>query len=156
MPFYYIFLFGIAAVVTMADCYLYEYKFWYIQGIAMAIMVLIAMLVFGCDRIHVSKRENLTQVGYEPPEIDESMQVKVLRNGLESETSLSDLTVGDIVHLYSGDTVPADCAIIFSQGGGDVLVEETQITGEPELQQKNVIIGNHRSIIFSNKTVLFA
>ena len=42
------------------------------------------------------------------------MPVKVLRNGLETETTLSDLTVGDMVHLYSGDTVPADCAIIFS------------------------------------------
>ena len=114
MPFYYIFLFGIAAVVLMADKYLYEYKFWYIQGIAMTIMIIIAMAVFGCDRLRVSKRENLTQVGYEPPEIDKNMPVKVLRNGLETETTLSDLTVGDMVHLYSGDTVPADCAIIFS------------------------------------------
>ena len=71
------------------------------------------------------------------------MQVKVLRNGLESETSLSDLTVGDMVHLYSGDIVPADCAIIFSQGGDDIMVEETQITGEPELQRKNVLTGHH-------------
>ena len=114
MPFYYIFLFGIVGVVTTADKYLYEYKFWYIQGIAMAVMVLIAMLVFGCDRLRVSKRENLVQVGYEPPEIDNNMPVKVLRNGLESEIALSDITVGDMVHLYSGDVVPADCAIIFS------------------------------------------
>ena len=99
MPFYYIFLFGIVGVVTLADYYLYEYKFWYIQGVAMAVMVLTAMLVFGCDRLRISKRENLVQVGYEPPEIDNNMAVKVLRNGLESEIALSDLTVGDMVHL---------------------------------------------------------
>ena len=69
MPFYYIFLFGIIGVVMMADKYLYEYKFWFVQGCSMAIMVLIAMLVFGCDRLRVSKRENLVAVGYEPPEI---------------------------------------------------------------------------------------
>ena len=60
MPFYYVFLFGIVGVIFMADKYLYEYKFWYIQGSAMALMVIIAACVFGCDRVRVSKRENLS------------------------------------------------------------------------------------------------
>lgn len=112
MPFYYIFLFGIAGVVLFADKYLYDYKFWYIQGIAMALMVVITMVVFGCDRVRTSKREKLSDVGYEPAEIDEGMLCNVLRNGHESQIELALLTVGDIINLNGGDVVPADCAII--------------------------------------------
>ena len=133
MPFYYIFLFGIAAVVMLADRYLYEYKFWYIQGSAMAAMVIITICVFGCDRVRVSKRETLSQVGYEPPEIDTSMLCKVCRNGNESDVELGLLTVGDVIHIESGDIVPADCAIIQTRGNQGITVEETLITGEPEL-----------------------
>ena len=56
-------------------------------------------------------------MGYEPAEIDDSMQVKVLRNGMESVVELSTLTVGDIVHLQGGDIIPADCAIMYTQDG---------------------------------------
>lgn len=59
MPFYYLFLMGIVGVIVMADHYLYDYKFWYIQGIAMTIMVITTAAVFGCDRFRISKRENL-------------------------------------------------------------------------------------------------
>lgn len=137
MPFYYVFLMGIVGVIVMADHYLYDYKFWYIQGIAMTLMVITAAAVFGCDRFRISKRENLAQVGYEPPEIDEQMQVKVLRNGIESMIPMGELTVGDMVHLQDGDIIPADCAVLFTMGGEDLLVDETHITGEPDLQRKS-------------------
>lgn len=114
MPFYYTFLMGIAACVTMADFYLYEYKFWWFQGAAMALMVCITMCVFGCDRVRTSKRESLTKVGYEPAEIKGDDPVRVLRNGVESEITNSELTVGDMIRLVAGDIIPADCAIFYS------------------------------------------
>lgn len=81
MPFYYIFLLGIAAVVMLADKYLYEYEYWYIQGIAMFLMVGITALVFGCGRVRTTKRESLKTVGYEPEQPDQDMLCKVIRDG---------------------------------------------------------------------------
>ena len=57
MPFFYIFLVCVTAGVTCADYYLYEYDFWYIQGSAMALIVLITMLVFGFGRVRMGKIE---------------------------------------------------------------------------------------------------
>ena len=95
-------------------------------------------------------------MGYEPAEIDDNMQVKVLRNGIESVVELCTLTVGDIVHLQGGDIIPADCAIMYTQDGQGLLVEETMITGEPELQLKRQLMGHHNSMVFSKDTVVFA
>ena len=61
-------------------------------------------------------------MGYEPPEIDDDMSVRVLRNGMESVIPSAQLTVGDMVHLQDGDIIPADCTLIF---GDDILVDET-------------------------------
>lgn len=154
MPMYYVFLFGIAGVVMFADYYLYEYKYWYIQGITMAVMVIIAALVFGCDRIRQSKRDSLSTVGYEPAEVDENMLYMVVRNGVESEITLGELTVGDKIRLTAGETVPADCAIFESPDGQGLLIDETLITGEPEMQHKKPLMG-HKNLVFSNETVAF-
>lgn len=57
MPFFYVFLVCICAGVTVADKMLYEYDWWYVQGIAMIIMVLMTSLIFGCGRARVTKIE---------------------------------------------------------------------------------------------------
>ena len=142
MPFYYMFLFGIAGVVLMADHYLYEYKYWYIQGVFMILMVIVCALVFGCDRIRTSKRESIASLAYEPEEVNEQMAVSVLRNGIKSEIALCELTVGDVIHLSAQYIVPADCAIFNIESQQDFLIDETAITGEPELQQKWAIMNN--------------
>ena len=57
MPWLYLFLAAIAAGVTTADKLLYDYDYWYIQGAAMLVMVIITACVFGCGRVKGRKRE---------------------------------------------------------------------------------------------------
>lgn len=58
-PFFYLFLLAVCGLEAWCDHYLYGYKQWYAQGVVMFVMVLISLIVFGCGRLRVSKRENL-------------------------------------------------------------------------------------------------
>lgn len=51
----------------------------------------------------------------------------VMRAGVKKEISLSQVVVGDIVHLGAGDIVPADMRIIESR---DLYINEAALTGE--------------------------
>ena len=77
------------------------------------------------------------------------------RNGIESMIPQAQLTVGDMIHLQDGDIIPADCAVIFTMGGEDLLVDETHITGEPDLQRKSSL-SQHQYFSFSNHTIVYA
>ena len=59
--------------------------------------------------------------------------VKVRRNGVDIvEISINDLVVGDILHLNIGDIVSADGILV----KGEVLMDESPITGESDLKKK--------------------
>ena len=60
-------------------------------------------------------------------------KVKVLRNGEEKEISINDLVLDDIVIFNTGNQIPTDCIIL----EGDVLANESFITGEPDSITKN-------------------
>ena len=53
--------------------------------------------------------------------------VKITRNGEFCTVNSSELVVGDIIHLESGDKIPADAVIIRSV---DLIVDESLMTGE--------------------------
>lgn len=55
--------------------------------------------------------------------------VQVTRNGKRKKISIYDLVVGDIVHLSTGDQVPADGIFI---GGYNLLIDESSLSGESE------------------------
>jgi H+-transporting ATPase len=56
-----------------------------------------------------------------------ALKARVLREGLWNEIDASTLVPGDIVRLYLGDVVPADCKLI----SGDYLsVDQAALTGE--------------------------
>ena len=55
-------------------------------------------------------------------------KVKVIRNGKEIELPINDLVLDDIVIFNTGNQIPTDCVIL----EGDVLVNESFITGEPD------------------------
>ena len=48
MPFLYVWLLLVAGAITAVDHYFYHYKYWFVQGVAMGFIVLIAFLFFGC------------------------------------------------------------------------------------------------------------
>ncbi len=62
-------------------------------------------------------------------EIKDDILVNVTRDGKQSQTSTRNLLVGDVVHLESGDKIPADGVLI---QGDDVFCNESSLTGESE------------------------
>lgn len=63
-----------------------------------------------------------------------SLNVKVIRNGLEDVITSEDIVVGDIILLEEGDKVPADGTIVYSQSLG---VNESALTGESAIVYKS-------------------
>lgn len=65
----------------------------------------------------------------------EDREVRVLRNGLDAQLSVFDLVVGDVVHIETGEIVPADGIFI---DGQDVRCDESGMTGESDAIRKAV------------------
>lgn len=57
------------------------------------------------------------------------VSVQVTRDGKRKSLSIYNLVVGDIVHLFTGDQVPADGLFI---SGCSLLIDESSLTGESE------------------------
>lgn len=66
--------------------------------------------------------------------LSEDVHVKVVRDQEIVLIAQSELTVGDIIHLETGDKVPADARIIHSSSLG---IDESMLTGEAEAASKN-------------------
>ena len=58
-----------------------------------------------------------------------------IRNGIETEVPLKDLVPGDIVHLSSGDMIPADLELLSAK---DLFVNQSALTGESLPVEKSV------------------
>lgn len=60
--------------------------------------------------------------------------VKVIRNGIESEVSKTLIVPGDVIRLCGGDMVPADVKLVDTSG---LYVSQSSLTGEntPVLKQ---------------------
>ena len=65
-------------------------------------------------------------------EENESMKVKVKRNGKIEEIKIEDIVVGDVVLLESGDGVPADGYL----ASGSITVDESRLNGETKERRK--------------------
>ncbi|KAH7857594.1 hypothetical protein Vadar_014388 [Vaccinium darrowii] len=59
-----------------------------------------------------------------------NVQVDVVRNGTSQKVSMSEIVVGDVVCLKSGDQVPADGLLI--DGRNSLLVDESSMNGESD------------------------
>ena len=75
-------------------------------------------------------------------EENKDMLVKVYRNNKLINIKSSDIVVEDVVLLESGDIVPADCKII----DGNILVDESMLTGESKLQEKKYIVSKETKL----------
>jgi sodium/potassium-transporting ATPase subunit alpha len=53
----------------------------------------------------------------------------VIRNGVKMEVSVSQLVIGDVVEISSGQKIPADCRVFWNQS---LKVDQSSITGESE------------------------
>jgi len=71
-----------------------------------------------------------------------STTATVIREGKEAEIPLKMIVPGDIVHLSSGDMIPADVQLITSK---DLFVTQFSLTGESLPVEKDIIKGTWKS-----------
>ena len=89
-----------------------------------------------------------------------SHSVKVIRNGSLLEINSKELVIGDIVHLETGDFVPADLRIIESV---NLKSQEASLTGESVpvtknsdvIKEKNTPIGDKLNMLFSSSLITY-
>ncbi|MBU5485128.1 magnesium-translocating P-type ATPase [Clostridium sp. MSJ-11] len=67
-----------------------------------------------------------------------STTATVIRDGIQKEIPLKMIVRGDIIHLASGDMIPADVQLITSK---DLFVNQSALTGESLPVEKNIVDG---------------
>jgi sodium/potassium-transporting ATPase subunit alpha len=78
------------------------------------------------------------------------LSASVIRDGELKQVQASDLVLGDIVRLTSGDKVPADCRII---SNSSMRCDQSMITGESD-PVENCVVSAHQNALES-KNVIF-
>ena len=86
----------------------------------------------------------------------------VTRNGVQSAIAVTELTVGDMVLLSAGDSVPADCVAYFCEDQfrldessvTGVLLQEEQGSFKKSINKSNVMVLSHETIIYAESTIL--
>ncbi|RAL15509.1 putative calcium-translocating P-type ATPase(PMCA-type) [Aspergillus homomorphus CBS 101889] len=99
----------------------------WIEGVAICVAILIVTIVTAANDwqkerqfAKLNKRNN-------------DREVKALRSGKVSMISIFDITVGDVLHLEPGDSIPADGVLISGHG---VKCDESSATGESDQMKK--------------------
>lgn len=94
----------------------------FVETIGIFVAIFFATTVgFYFERDAAHKFDLLTALGEEQP-------VKVRRNGKVMEIPRYDVVVGDVILVETGDEIPADGKLFFSQ---NLQINESQLTGEP-------------------------
>ena len=99
----------------------------WVEGLAIEIAVVIVVLVTGLT----DYRREQQFVALNAKKDDR--QVKAIRSGKSILISVYDVMVGDVLHLESGDVVPADGILIDGHG---VRCDESSATGESDAMKK--------------------
>ena len=86
-------------------------------------------------------------------------QAKVKRDGKLITVDSADLVVGDVIILEAGDSIPADCRIIFA---ASLKVEESALTGESVPVDKNALpceadtpLAERKNMLYSGSNVVY-
>lgn len=109
----------------------------YITGDIRAAIVMIVMVILGVVLKFV--QEVKADNSAEKLKNMVSTTATVIRNGVQREVALREIVPGDIVHLASGDMIPADMQIITSK---DLFINQSALTGESLPVEKNVLEGS--------------
>lgn len=99
----------------------------WVEGLAIQMAVVIVVLVTGLNDYRREKQFEALNAK------KEDRQVKAVRSGKTVVISVFDVMVGDILHLESGDSIPADG--VFVDGYG-VRCDESSATGESDAMKK--------------------
>ena len=99
----------------------------WIEGLAIEVAVVIVVLVTGLNDFRREKQFAALNAK------KEDRQVKAIRSGKSVMISVFDVTVGDVLHLESGDSLPADGLLISGHG---IRCDESSATGESDAMKK--------------------
>ena len=99
----------------------------WVEGLAIEVAVVIVVLVTGVNDYRREKQFVALNAK------KEDRQVKAVRSGKSVQISVFDVMVGDVLHLESGDSIPADGILISGHG---VRCDESSATGESDAMSK--------------------
>lgn len=99
----------------------------WVEGLAIAIAVVIVVLVTGLNDYRREKQFVALNAK------KDDRQIKAIRSGKSVLISVYDVVVGDVLHLESGDSVPADGILIDGHG---IRCDESSATGESDAMKK--------------------
>lgn len=99
----------------------------WVEGLAIEVAVVIVVLVTGLNDYRREKQFVALNAK------KDDRQVKAVRSGKSILISVYDVMVGDVLHLESGDAVPADGILIDGHG---IRCDESSATGESDSMRK--------------------
>ncbi|KAI4125997.1 MAG: hypothetical protein LQ338_003979 [Usnochroma carphineum] len=99
----------------------------WVEGLAIMVAIVIVVLVTGLNDYRREKQFSALNAK------KDDRQVKAIRSGKSVMISVFDVMVGDILHLESGDSIPADGILV---GGHGVRCDESSATGESDAMKK--------------------
>lgn len=119
----------------------------------MAVIWLVAVIMFGCGRVRNSRIEQQLAEEREAAEMEANKNVSVVRNSVQQQLPSHELTVGDVFALNQGDRVPCDCVVYKIESREALMVSETAVNGTRDPVQKQILQHN---LYFDKTTVCFA
>ncbi|RJE20673.1 Cation transporting ATPase [Aspergillus sclerotialis] len=126
-----IILLTIAAVVSLSlgiyEAVSGQSQVDWIEGVAVCVAILIVVLATAGNDWQKSRQ--FAKLNKRKTD----RQVRVIRSGRTDLVHISELTVGDVVHLEAGDSAPCDGVIITNHG---IKCDESSATGESDHIQK--------------------
>lgn len=99
----------------------------WVEGLAIEVAVVIVVLVTGLNDYRREKQFVALNAK------KEDRQVKAVRSGKSIMISVFDVMVGDVLHLESGDSIPADGVLVSGHG---IRCDESSATGESDAMKK--------------------
>ncbi|KAI4203625.1 MAG: hypothetical protein LQ348_001394 [Seirophora lacunosa] len=99
----------------------------WVEGLAIMVAIIIVVLVTGLNDYRREKQFTALNAK------KDDRQVKAIRSGKSVMISVFDVMVGDILHLESGDAIPADGILVSGHG---VRCDESSATGESDAMKK--------------------
>ena len=99
----------------------------WVEGVAILAAVVIVTIVTGLNDYRREMQFSKLNAR------KDDRKVKVVRSGKSILVSVYDITVGDVMHLESGDSLPADGILISGHG---ITCDESSATGESDAMKK--------------------
>ncbi|KAJ5092766.1 hypothetical protein N7456_008627 [Penicillium angulare] len=99
----------------------------WVEGVAICVAILIVTVVTAVN--DWQKERQFAKLNKR----NDDREVKVVRSGKSMMISVYDITVGDVIHLEPGDSIPADGILISGHG---IKCDESSATGESDQMKK--------------------